>query len=68
MKKAIITLMLLVGLLEPAGAQTRLDIVRQMLEQAPVQKNKNRTEAKNYGDQKPLTFASDYRIVPFYLN
>ena len=54
MKKAIITLMLLVGLLEPAGAQIRLDIVRQMLEQAPVQKNKNRTEAKNYGEQKPV--------------
>ena len=37
MKKFIMTLMLLVALVYPAGAQTRLDNIRQMLEQAPVQ-------------------------------
>ena len=37
MKKIIMTLMMLVTLVDPAGAQTRLDNIRQMLEQAPVQ-------------------------------
>ena len=41
MKRVIVTLMavlmLLVGLVGPAGAQGRLDNIRQMLEQAPVQ-------------------------------